>query len=363
MNDLRKLAISSLLLAFAITASAQLKVVGTGTVYAGDNLTYSSYNLGLGSYKTGTTGYHIGMYGRANQTGSGVGFSCGVYGQATNSFTGMNFGVAGVITSSTKGAGIMGADQGVIGYNLTAKYAGYFLGNTYVSGTLTANQVIQSSDFRLKDNIVSLSTCEESTLNKLLDMNVVEYNYKPMIPSLEVPDSVAIEDVVKTAGLDTEKKHIGLIAQELKELYPNLVVEGQDGYLGINYVEIVPLLIRSIQELNEKVNALEKNAEDGAMSRSVNGVDNITAKGTVLYQNTPNPFTERTTIRFSLPEDAQNAYIYIFDMTGKMQKQLPIDASMQSITINGYELSAGMYIYSLVVNGKEMDTKRMILSK
>ena len=257
----------------------------------------------------------------------------------------------------------MGADQGVIGYNLTAKYAGYFLGNTYVSGTLTANQVVQSSDFRLKDNIVSLSTREESTLNKLLDMNVVEYNYKPMIPSLEVPDSVSMADVVKTAGLDTGKKHIGLIAQELKELYPNLVVEGQDGYLGINYMEIVPLLIRSIQELNEKVNVLEKNTEDGAMSRSVNGVGDIAAKCTVLYQNTPNPFTERTTIRFSLPEDAQNAYIYIFDMTGKMQKQIPVDASMQSITINGYELSAGMYIYSLVVNGKEMDTKRMILSK
>jgi hypothetical protein len=83
----------------------------------------------------------------------------------------------------------------------------------------------------------------------------------------------------------------------------------------------------------------------------------------VLYQNTPNPFTAQTEIRFSLPETAKNAYIYIFDMTGKMQKQVPVDASMQSITINGYELQAGIYLYSLVVNGQEIDTKRMILSK
>ena len=82
-----------------------------------------------------------------------------------------------------------------------------------------------------------------------------------------------------------------------------------------------------------------------------------------LYQNTPNPFTERTTIRFTLPDDVQNAYIYVFDMQGKMLKQIPIDTSMQSVTINGYELQAGMYIYSLVVNNKEIDTKRMILSK
>ena len=46
-----------------------------------------------------------------------------------------------------------------------------------------------------------------------------------------------------------------------------------------------------------------------------------------------------------------------------MQKQIPVDSSMQSVTIEGYGLSAGMYIYSLVVDGKEVKTRRMILSK
>jgi hypothetical protein len=68
-------------------------------------------------------------------------------------------------------------------------------------------------------------------------------------------------------------------------------------------------------------------------------------------------------IRFSLPENAPASYIYIFDMQGKMVKQLPVNASMQSVTINGYELQAGIYLYSLVVGGQEIDTKRMILSK
>ena len=57
------------------------------------------------------------------------------------------------------------------------------------------------------------------------------------------------------------------------------------------------------------------------------------------------------------------SYIYIFDMTGKMQKQIPVDPSQQSITINGYELQAGIYLYSLVVGGQEIDTKRMIITK
>ena len=50
-------------------------------------------------------------------------------------------------------------------------------------------------------------------------------------------------------------------------------------------------------------------------------------------------------------------------MTGKMQKQIPVNPSQQSVTINGYELQAGIYLYSLVVGGQEIDTKRMILSK
>ena len=63
------------------------------------------------------------------------------------------------------------------------------------------------------------------------------------------------------------------------------------------------------------------------------------------------------------PENARNAYIYIFDMSGKMYKLIPVDCSMQSVTIEGYELRAGMYIYSLVIGGKEVQTRRMILSK
>jgi hypothetical protein len=50
-------------------------------------------------------------------------------------------------------------------------------------------------------------------------------------------------------------------------------------------------------------------------------------------------------------------------MQGKMIRQMPVNAAMQSVTINGSELQPGIYLYSLVVGGQEIDTKRMILSK
>ena len=83
----------------------------------------------------------------------------------------------------------------------------------------------------------------------------------------------------------------------------------------------------------------------------------------VLYQNSPNPFKEQTTIRFSLANDAQNASICIFDMTGKMLKNLPVSSGDTSVSLNGWEIGEGMFLYTLIVNGKEIDTKRMIITK
>ena len=50
-------------------------------------------------------------------------------------------------------------------------------------------------------------------------------------------------------------------------------------------------------------------------------------------------------------------------MQGNFKKQYSVHNTGESfINISGYELSAGMYLYSLVVDGKEIDTKRMILT-
>jgi hypothetical protein len=54
-----------------------------------------------------------------------------------------------------------------------------------------------------------------------------------------------------------ETMHIGLIAQEVKEVIPELVVEDEEGILGINYIELIPILIQSIKEQQEQIDALK----------------------------------------------------------------------------------------------------------
>ncbi|MDH3710817.1 MAG: tail fiber domain-containing protein, partial [Cyclobacteriaceae bacterium] len=46
----------------------------------------------------------------------------------------------------------------------------------------------------------------------------------------------------------TQELHFGVIAQELQELFPHLVKKNQQGYLSVNYLELIPVLIEAIKE-------------------------------------------------------------------------------------------------------------------
>ena len=310
----------------------------------------------------------VGIESSVNSTTAlSSGHAIGVIGEAGNAAQGYNVGIAGGLLGSNNGTGVLGSsDLNVKTICIPGKYAGYFEGNVTTNGTSTSLSFISPSDMRLSENVISLNnrTNQGETLEKVLGMNVLQYNYKLRKPQLTEDASPISEATQKRLQKEAEQKHYGLSAQELQQIYPELVVEGQDGYLGINYVELVPILIQSIQELKQELDEVKgtgnKAVRKAACATSINGV---TSSGNVLFQNTPNPFKENTTIRFHLADDAQNAAICIFDMTGKMLKKLSVSQGMESVSIAGYELGEGMFLYTLMVNGQEIDTKRMIITK
>ena len=108
-----------------------------------------------------------------------------------------------------------------------------FNGDTTVSNDLTVSgDVVISSDARLKSNIVSLG----STLPKLLQIDGKSYEMKG-------------------------KQKIGVLAQEIQEVFPELVSEDDNEMLAVNYQGLVPILINALKEQNEKINRLEKLVE------------------------------------------------------------------------------------------------------
>ena len=84
----------------------------------------------------------------------------------------------------------------------------------------------------------------------------------------------------------------------------------------------------------------------------------------VLGQNDPNPFNESTTINYYLPQTTVNAAMNITTTGGKLVKTFTLKANGNGqIVIPAEMLSAGTYFYNLVVDGKQVDSKKMILVK
>ncbi|MBO7049065.1 MAG: tail fiber domain-containing protein [Bacteroidaceae bacterium] len=325
------------------------------------NVSHEFYGIQLGCENNANSA----TYGITTCVSSEGPFSTGrAYGllaEAGRSTPGWNFGICTSVTGENNGAGLFASSGSYPeGFNVNGRWAGYFDGNVNVVGNLSASSYTCSSDYRLKENIRQI---DNGSLDKILGMNVVKYKIKNT--------EVDMGDTAKTVHYKypedsplLKKDHYGVIAQELREIYPELVNEGEDGYLSVNYIELVPILIKSIQELALKVEAL-KNESPRAVLRG-NGTTSINQgiNQTVLFQNDPNPFTEKTTIKCIIPNSVKSAVLYIYDMNGRQIDSMPIpERENVTITIEGSRLDAGMYMYSLVTDGNLVDTKRMILTK
>ena len=303
-------------------------------------------------------GRNFGVYGSACSSSLiSDSYSYGLYGIAGNASTGRSFGVFGTLSGSNYGAAIYGTSSSgdTTGSYVGGRYAGYFKGDVGVTGTVNGI-TISSSDYRLKENVENLPS---NTLDDICKINVIKFNYKQR--EVENADGKMVGLYEEDSPVLTHK-HYGVIAQELQKIYPDLVIEGEDGYLSVNYVELVPLLIQSVQELSAKLDEARKsNARRDDGTTDITDLDVIK---TELFQNTPNPFTEVTTIACTIAEDVRTAMLYIYDLNGKQIAEYPVDErGNTSVTIEGNSLNAGMYLYSLITDGKVIDTKRMILTK
>ncbi|NNM94983.1 MAG: T9SS type A sorting domain-containing protein, partial [Bacteroidia bacterium] len=96
-----------------------------------------------------------------------------------------------------------------------------------------------------------------------------------------------------------------------------------------------------------------------------NSINVSLSNGAILYQNTPNPFSDGgTRISYFLPENTMGATMVFYDMYGNKLQETPLTQSgMGVINLNPTRLSNGIYTYSLVINGTVVDTKKMVFSK
>ncbi len=247
-----------------------------------------------------------------------------------------------------------------IGYGMTTPSAKlHVIGNIYATGTIT------SSDKRLKKDITELDL-------KKWDYN----NLKSVTYKLDINNrGFTMEglDTSKVAKIDKEffkREHVGFLAQEVQEIFPDFVYEDEEGYLSIDYQSFIPILFEivknqqiTIETLNDELQTVVNNCCSNLKSASLLGTELPEDQNTKLYQNTPNPFSDKTQIRYYITEHDINASIFVYDMNGSQLRKFELQQKGDgSIVISGNELKAGMYLYSLIANGQVIDTKRMVLT-
>ncbi len=100
-----------------------------------------------------------------------------------------------------------------------------------------------------------------------------------------------------------------------------------------------------------------------ALKEELKSLKEERAPKAVLRQNRPNPFNERTYIEYEILDTyAGSASISVFNMNGVLHRTYPVPVKEQGqLIIEAGSLKPGMYLYTLIVDDQEADTKRMIM--
>ena len=287
------------------------------------------------------------------------------------------YGVAATLNGigSAYGAAIIGSTSSSLTIQHSGQYAGYFIGNVRTTGSIFSN-LLSPSPSTLTSQITVLD--EDKTGENIVDKLVLlkptqlisDSEPQKPIPEEEkrLAEDLGVEVPQESVSDQTRMSSVRYSIEEesLSKMFPELVYKDADGNVLFNYIEMVPLLVQSIKELNAKIEELQGNDVKKVASRSaaVTSIEGTEADLFSVAQNEPNPFTESTTIKLSIPKKTQKAALMIYDMSGKQMKQINInERGKTSVNITSEGLAAGMYLYSLIADGKVISTKRMILTK
>lgn len=384
--------LSTIAILFATTSFAQLRIDSLGRALVGTpymphdpyGVTTMSIFGNNGTYKAGSK-LTFGDFGRRDHNGWNV--FVGEYGNYDSDQLWLH-GKNGIKLSTGRGH---------IVTKFGVKFKFHYPHSTELSQSagMDFTTPITASSFSVfyGNGTMSGSNAMTDALTQIMQLSPVTYTYTvtanrfgddltPVadvsdIPSEQITDKTA-DDILKAtelqAQLTGDRYSYGLDLGGFEEQFPTLVSTDGEGNKYIDYVSLVPVLVASIQEQQQIIESQNAIIEDirtqmykmqDTLHQLVLRRDSLaTATNSYLDQNIPNPFDDETTIGYYVSPDAEYATIYIFNMTGVLVRTFVIQQfGIGSVDLSASNLDAGMYVYTLVVDGNIADSKRMIISE
>jgi hypothetical protein len=116
-----------------------------------------------------------------------------------------------------------------------------YWGGIWATNAFFTNPVVITSDINYKESISDLS----AMLDNVKQLRPVTYKLKTDVPGLFVDKN-------------NNKTQYGFLAQELQKIFPEMVTSQENGILGIQYTELIPVLVQAIKEQQDQIKLLEE---------------------------------------------------------------------------------------------------------
>ncbi|HVX25825.1 MAG TPA: tail fiber domain-containing protein [Parafilimonas sp.] len=310
-----------------------------------------------------------------------------------NTFIGSdaNCGSAGHLTNSTaigNDAIVTTNNKVVIGNTSVTSIGGYANWSNFSDGRYKQN---------IKQNVPGLSFINKLTpVTYTLNINAIENKLHEGEKTATTKSGKTlpgqIDDPIMKQAMSVKSKIIytGFVAQDVEKAAQSLnynfsgvdkPADDQRSFYGLRYSDFVVPLVKAVQELSAKNDSLQNENNDlenkyQAQQKEIDDLkamilDRSTVSGqlstaissALLSQNIPNPFSNSTTISYSIQQKFSSAKIIISDKNGSALKTVTLSNNKGSVNINAATLSSGAYQYSLYVDGRLIESKQFIISK
>lgn len=196
-----------------------------------------------------------------------------------------------------------------------------------------------ASDANWKTNIAPLT----DALSKVNALAPITYNW----------------DITKTGNMIVNNKtQIGLIAQEVEQVVPEVVYTDSNGMKYIDYGRLSALLIGAVKELQTSNARTNENGQTEIEKIKLSLPD-----APVLGDARPNPNSDYAEIPYYLPDGITSAKIIFIDMLGRTMQEKNLSAGYGIIGIGTNDLPSGTYYYSLIINGNKINSKTIVKTK
>jgi hypothetical protein len=350
---------------------------GANTLYSNtgsDNTAMGAYTLYYNTSGFGNTAYGLEAL-LNNTTGSyntGVGFVAGPTSGALSNTTSIGYDAATSASNSV-----------AIGNSSVTSIGGYANWTNFSDGRFKKN---------INHNVPGLAFINKLVpITYTLDIDGIETMRHKGTTAVRGPDGSTaphLTDDPATKQAMKEKAAVvytGFVAQDVEQAARSVGYDfsgvdkpkdAQQSFYGLRYSDFVVPLVKAMQELSAQNDSLQQAntqlSQRVAQIEQLLGLNAATAQNSStlalssarLFQNIPNPFNQTTLINYYLPQNTGTALIQITGINGETIKSIAINGTgAGQLTVQTAQLAAGTYMYSLIVDGNLIDTKRMVLVK